>query len=103
PSNSGTYTSPTASGYTRWASAVIGDAISVLSNNWTVLGDANSTQSRPQRIATNTTINAALVSGNNPSNGSSYSGGGENFVRYLEDWNHNNNTFCYYGSMVQLY
>jgi hypothetical protein len=103
PSNSGTYTSPTASGYTRWASAIIGDAISVLSNNWTVLGDANSTQSRPQRVATNTTINAALVSGNNPSNGTTYSGGGENFVRYLEDWNKNSNTFCYYGSMVQLY
>jgi hypothetical protein len=103
PSNSGTYTSPTASGYTRWASAIIGDAISVLSNNWTVLTDANSTQSRPQRVATNTTINAALVSGNNPSNGTTYSGGGENFVRYLEDWGKNSNSFCYYGSMVQLY
>jgi hypothetical protein len=103
PSNSGTYTSPTASGYTRWASAIIGDAISVLSNNWAVLGDANSTQARPQRVPTNTTINAALVSGNNPSNGTTYSGGGENFVRYLEDWNKNSNTFCYYGSMVQLY
>jgi hypothetical protein len=102
-SNSGTYTSPTASGYTRWASAIIGDAISVLSNNWTVLTDANSTQARPQRVATNTTINAALVSGNNPSNGTTYSGGGENFVRYLEDWGKNSNTFCYYGSMVQLY
>jgi hypothetical protein len=105
PSNSGTYTSPTASGYSRWASAVIGDAICILSNNWTVLGDANSTQSRPQRVATNTTVNAALVSGNMPSgsNGTNYSGGGENFVRFLEDWDKNSNTFCYYGSMVQLY
>jgi hypothetical protein len=49
PSNSGTYTSPTAAGYTRWASAIIGDSINILSNNWTVLGDANSLNSRPQR------------------------------------------------------
>jgi hypothetical protein len=103
PSNSGTYTSPTAAGYTRWASAIIGDSINILSNNWTVLGDANSLNSRPQRVATNTTVNAALVSGNVPSDGTNYSGGGENFVRYLEDWNKNGNTFCYYGSMVQLY
>jgi hypothetical protein len=100
PSNSGTYTSPTASGYTRWASAVIGDSINVLSNAWT---DANSTNTRPQRVATNTTINTALVSGNVPSDGVNYSGGGENFVRFLEDWAKNGNVFCYYGSMVQLY
>jgi small nuclear ribonucleoprotein (snRNP)-like protein len=100
PSNSGTYTSPTASGYTRWASAVIGDSINVLSNAWT---DANSISNRPQRVPTNTTVNTALVSGNVPSGGGNYSGGGENFVRFLEDWNKNANTFCYYGSMVQLY
>jgi len=102
PSNSGTYTSPTASGYTRWASAIIGDSINVLSNAWT---DSNSTNTRPQRVPTNTTINAALVSGNVPSgvNGGNYSGGGENFVRFLEDWAKNGNSFCYYGSMVQLY
>ena len=50
------------------------------------------------------TINAALVSGNVPSGAitsGSYSGGGENFIRFLEDWS--NRTFCYYGSMVQLY
>ena len=32
-----------------------------------------------------------------------YSGGGENFVRYLEDWAHTGFHFTYYGSMVQLY
>ena len=30
-----------------------------------------------------------------------YSGGGENFVRILEDWKYR--TMCIYGSMVQLY
>jgi hypothetical protein len=55
------------------------------------------------RTAANTTVNAALVSGNVPSgtSGSTYSGGGENFVRYLEDWT--GKTFTYYGSMLNLY
>ncbi|MDQ6764817.1 MAG: hypothetical protein M3Z22_01755 [Verrucomicrobiota bacterium] len=99
PSNSGTYTSPTVSGYTRWASAIIGDSINLLSGAWT---DSNSTSNRSSRTPQNTTVNSALVSGNVPSSGgSTYSGGGENFVRFLEDWN--KYTFCYYGSMVQLY
>jgi hypothetical protein len=98
PSNSGTYTDPDGAGYTRRAAAVIGDSINVLSQNWS---DTNSTGSISSRTATNTTINAALVGGIVKSNGSVYSGGGENFVRLLEDWK--NNTLCIYGSMVQLY
>jgi hypothetical protein len=42
-----------------------------------------------------------LVGGIVPSSGGNYSGGGENFVRLLEDWK--NSTLCIYGSMVQLY
>jgi hypothetical protein len=101
PSNSGTYTSPVASGYTKKASAIIADAITVLSANWS---DGNSNGGISSRAATgNVTINAALVSGNVPSGfiSGSYSGGGENFIRLLEDWS--SKTFCYYGSMVQLY
>ena len=98
PSNSGTYTSPTASGYARRNAAVIADAITILSGAW---NDSNSNKSTPQRDANNTTVNAALVAGNVPSNGSAYSGGGENFVRFMEDWTGNH--FTYYGSMVQLY
>jgi hypothetical protein len=98
PSNSGTYTDPDAGSYSRKAAAIIGDSINVLSGNWS---DTNSTGSISSRTATNTTINAALVGGIVKSNGSTYSGGGENFVRLLEDWK--NNTLCIYGSMVQLY
>jgi hypothetical protein len=98
PSNSGTYTDPDASGYTRKLAAVIGDSINVLSGNW---NDLNSTGSISSRGATNTTINAALVGGVMPSAGGNYSGGGENFVRLLEDWK--SNTLCIYGSMVELY
>lgn len=102
PSNSGTYTTPYASGYTKKACAVIADAITVLSPSWS---DSASNSLLSSRGATaNMTINAALVSGNVPSGAitsGSYSGGGENFIRFLEDWS--NRTFCYYGSMVQLY
>ncbi|MFL6583369.1 MAG: hypothetical protein ACJ8KU_02495 [Chthoniobacterales bacterium] len=81
-------------------SAVIADAITLLSNGWQ---DNNSARGLNQRPAANTTINAALVAGNVPtgSNGSNYSGGAENFVRFLEDWT--GKTFTYYGSMLQLY
>jgi hypothetical protein len=98
PSNSGTYTDPDGSGYTRKLAAVVGDAINILSGAW---ADSSSESSISSRTASNTTINAALVGGIVPSAGGSYSGGGENFVRLLEDWK--NNTLCIYGSMVQLY
>jgi hypothetical protein len=98
PSNSGTYTDPDVSGYARRNAAIIGDAVTVLSGAW---NDSNSDKTTPQRDASNTTINAAIVAGNVPSNGTAYSGGGENFVRLMEDWSGNH--FTYYGSMVQLY
>ena len=98
PSDSGTYTSPSVSGYTRKPAAVYGDAINILSNNW---NDANSTLNTTSRVATNTTVNTALVTGEVPSGGGNYSGGGENFVRYLEDWT--NKSFTYYGSMIELF
>ena len=100
PSDSGTFTSPTASGYTRKDAAVIGDAINILSGAWV---DTNSDQSISKRVATSTTVNAALVTGEVPSGGGKYSGGGENFVRFLEDWQKNSQTFTYYGSMVELF
>jgi len=100
PSNSGTYTSPTVSGYTRKDSAVVADSINILSGAW---ADTNSDKSISSRVATSTTVNAALVTGEVPSSGGSYSGGGENFVRFLEDWQKNSQNFTYYGSMVELF
>jgi hypothetical protein len=99
-SDSGTFTSPTVSGYTRRDAAVIGDAINILSGAWV---DTNSDKAISQRVATSTTVNAALVTGEVPSASGYYSGGGENFVRFLEDWQKNSNNFTYYGSMVELF
>ena len=102
PSNSATYTDPDASGYTRKMAAVIGDSITVLSAGWSDLNSEGNINTRP--ASANTTINAALVGGQIPSGSTgpnTYSGGGENFVRLLEDWK--NRTMCIYGSMVQLW
>jgi hypothetical protein len=105
PSDSGTYTSPTVSGYTQTGqttkppAAIIADAITVLSSGWL---DSSSNSGIASRVASaNITINAALVSGNVPSSAAAYSGGAENFIRLLEDWNAK--SLCYYGSMVQMF
>ena len=89
------------SGYTEQPAAVLGDAVNILSNAWS---DSNSSYS--SRNATPTTINAAIVSGIVPtssaySGANSYSGGAENFPRFLENWS--GSTFTYYGSMVELF
>jgi hypothetical protein len=98
PSNSGDYSQPQVSGYTRKPCAVVADAVNILSNAW---NDANSSQSLSHRVASNTTVNAAIVSGIVPSANNYYSGGAENFPRFLENWSGKNLT--YYGSMVELY
>ncbi len=50
--------------------------------------------------ASNTTVNAAFLSGNVPSANGNYSGG-EIFPRFLENWG--GKTVTYYGSMIELY
>jgi hypothetical protein len=96
--------SPVVSGYTRQPSAVLGDAVMILSNNWS---DANSTSDVSARPAKPTTVNTAIVSGIVPSGlvasgSNSYSGGAENFPRFMESWG-TGNTFTYNGSMVELF
>ena len=93
-------TQPMASGYAWRPSAIVADAITLLSNSWQ---DNNAGKGLNNRVASNTTINAALVAGDVPtgSKGNNYSGGAENFVRFLEDWT--GKTFTYYGSILQLY
>ena len=104
PSNSTTSNDPTkpyGTGYTPQPCAIMADAVTILSNAWT---DSNSTSGLSSRIATNTTVNAAILSGNVTSgSGFTYSGGTENFPRFLEDWSKNSSTFTYYGSMVELF
>ncbi len=51
--------------------------------------------------STSDTVNAAFLTGNVPSNDTYYSGGVENFPRFLEDWG--GQTFTYNGSMVCMF
>jgi hypothetical protein len=46
-------------------------------------------------------VNAAILGGIVPSGSGNYSGGAENFPRFMETWTGKNLT--YYGSMVELY
>jgi len=97
--------SPTVPGYTRKPSSVLGDAVMFLSNAW---NDANSSLALSSRSASNTTYNTAIMAGFMPSlytptSGSQYgySGGGNNFPRFLETWS--GDACTYYGSMVELF
>ena len=97
--------SPTAPGYNRKSSSVLGDAVMLLSNSW---NDSNSSLSLSSRSASNTTFNTAILSGflssgyTNPSGIQyGYSGGANNYPRFLENWS--SKTCTYTGSMVELF
>ena len=98
PSDSGNPLQPQINGYTRQPSSVIADAVNILSNSWS---DSNSGSGLGSRVASSTTVNTAILSGIIPSANNIYSGGAENFPRFLEDWG--GKTLTYYGSMVELY
>jgi hypothetical protein len=110
PSNNGgnpsNTDSPTVNGYTRKPAAVIGDAVMILSNAWS---DTNSSNTISSRVASNTTVNAALLGGFMPSGYKAsptssqygYSGGANNYPRFLENWS--GKYFTYFGSMVELF
>jgi hypothetical protein len=82
--------------------SLVGDSITVLSQAWV---DANSNNPYQQKVAADTTVNAAFLAGivktTTSSGQKKYSGGVENFPRFLEDWD--GKTFTYNGSMVVMF
>ena len=74
------------------------DAVTVLSTTW---NDGNSSKSLSSRIAGNTTVNAAFLTGIVATTSASDSGGVENFPRFLEDWT--GDTLTYNGSMIAMF
>lgn len=90
--------SSTVPGYERAPSAVAADAVNILSNAW---NDANSLTAQSTRVASNTTVNTAIISGNVPSTKDSYSGGIENFVRFHENWG--GKYYTIYGTLASLF
>lgn len=103
PSNASGNTAGTdstfATGYTPKSSAIVGDAVMVLSNSW---NDANASKSIGNRKASHTTVNAAFVAGYVPTdykNNNAPGGGIHNLQRFLEDWD--GKSFSFNGSMIQ--
>jgi len=78
--------------------ALIADAITIISDQWT---DIDHNVPLSDRVAMSTTINAALLGGIVPTRNGSYSGGLENFPRLLEDWT--GKTLTINGSFVALF
>ena len=85
------------------AAALVSDAITILSPNWSDSYTATNTLS--SRGATNATVNAAFMSGivgtTKVGDVGHYSGGVENFPRFLENWS--GSTLTYNGSMVVMF
>jgi len=83
--------------------AVLGDAVTVLSNAWMANNyDTKGDQAFQNRAASATTVNAAIATG--PSSESTMgndNGKANNLVRHLEDWT--NQSFTYSGSLVALW
>ncbi len=79
-------------------SAVYADAVTILSSAW---NPNNSSNALTSRVAAPDTVNAAILTGNVPSNNQYYSGGVENFPRFQENWSGVN--FYYNGSMVEMF
>ncbi|MBU0509536.1 pilus assembly PilX N-terminal domain-containing protein [bacterium] len=80
-------------------SALLCDAITLLSPNW---DDAKSNWSLGSRVPTAMSINACVMTGHVPTDsGSTYSGGLENLFRFLENWS--GVTVTYRGSIIDLW
>jgi len=76
----------------------VADAITILSDAWQ---DPNQ-QSANLNGAAPTTVNAAILTGAVETTLNQYSGGMENFPRFLESWGLVN-VFTYNGSMVKMF
>lgn len=78
---------------------LVADAVTVLSGSWQDV--ASFSGSLGDRIASSTTVQAAIIAGNTETVTGQYNGGFENALRLLEDWG--GRTLTYKGSMVMLY
>jgi hypothetical protein len=89
----------TANTSTTLPASLVGDAVTILSVNW---NDANSRLPLASRAARPTTVNAAILAGAVETANGNYSGGMENFPRFLESWGLAN-PLTYNGSMVKMF
>lgn len=78
--------------------AIAGDSVTVLSSGW---DDVNSLLSLNSRQARSVTINASIITGIVPTTANHYSGGLENALRLLEDWD--GETLTFNGSLAVMF
>jgi hypothetical protein len=91
------------------AAAIIADAVTLLSSNWSDLNSMQNSLSRGNRKAATTYYRMAIAGGKNMNfqqpagTGADFGtdGGVHNFLRYIEDWG--GSTLSYRGSLVSLY
>jgi len=81
--------------------SIFGDTVTFLSNNWMDAKANNAHSPFAIRIATPTTVNAAIVTGNTTTSLGNYNGGLENLPRFLENWSGVN--FVLRGSIINLW
>jgi len=85
--------------------AVISDSINLLSNSWndgkSNWKDGTVNPSKTLPVASNTQYNMVQVTGNVPTKVGQYSGGLENFPRFLENWS--GKTVDISGGFIQLF
>jgi hypothetical protein len=85
--------------YPKRPAAVIGDAITILSDNWQ---DYKSTWWYTNRVACDTWVNACFMTGNTETDfGGGYNGGLENLPRFLEKWT--GKWLHFRGSLIDLW
>ncbi len=84
---------------TTQPASLVADAITILSTAWT---DKSTGPGKSPPGAASTTVNAALLTGVVETTKGKYSGGMENFPRFLENWG-SANVFTYNGSMVKMF
>ncbi len=78
--------------------AVAGDCVTFLSNSW---NDADSYNSLSYRTPTATSVNLAMITGDDEPTTTNYGGGLENLPRFLENWK--GREFKMRGSMINLW
>jgi len=82
--------------------AIAADAVIIQSGNWNDANGNESQSSGHRNASDNDTVKAAIMGGNVPTNGSNYSGGLENFPRFMENWG-SSRTFNFSGSWACLW
>ena len=84
---------------TKKPSGLVSDAFNLLSNAWNDANSANTNLSG--KVASNTTVQTTVITGNIDTSAGFYNGGFENIHRMHENWS--NKTLTFNGSVVVLY